>query len=472
MVTHYFDGIPHIPSSFHPCSGQRSESEPRQRGSTTIPRNAKERNRMPPISGLASIRRRPSLPSTGAVALVAMLTVGCRDDIDSNTDPFAYTPLDGNRPRGHDRHRWSDPDYAFGQVFGLEPGPDGLAIPFTGERRRVALDRRRSGWQAPSGRAGLKGPENSSFLIEMGFFGDSLWAWDFRAYRASYFDLDGKFLGSVSPPFEFGSREESPPRPQRPFRDGTFLGSGLALSHLVATGKLTETAVVRMNAQGEQLTLLWKNPHEPRDGLALMDDNGASGTFGSQPFGDDVRHTVSEEGLIVVERRAWTGEGEPVVTLTRIDLAGDTVFQRRIPYTPEPLPAERVDSAIRAIADSWYEDESGITKGALEARIREATYKPAYLPPVVAARVMGDGNIWLERYAPVESDTGERFNEWWILTIDGEPMARERGCRPSSGQVRRPGRSYGGRCATTWMSTIVVRYRLVKGGRGGIYGGV
>ena len=394
--------------------------------------------------------------------MVAMLTVGCRDDIDSNTDPFAYSPWTATGPEVTIGTVGGDPDYVFGQVFGLEPGPDGLVYSIhRGEAtiRRWTTDGLAAG---TVGRAG-EGPGEFQFLIEMGFFGDSLWAWDFRAYRASYFDLDGKFLGSVSPPFEFGSREESPPRPQRPFRDGTFLGSGLAFSHLVATGKLTETAVVRMNAQGEQLTLLWKNPHEPRDGLALMDDNGASGTFGSQPFGDDVRHTVSEEGLIVVERRAWTGEGEPVVTLTRIDLAGDTVFQRRIPYTPEPLPAERVDSAIRAIADSWYDDESGITKGALEARIREATYKPAYLPPVVAARVMGDGNIWLERYAPVESDTGERFNEWWILTIDGEPTARAR--LPVGLRVMHLDEEViWGTVSDDLDVDYIVRYRLVKGG--------
>ena len=177
-----------------------------------------------------------------------------------------------------------DPDYVFDQVFGLEPGPDGLVYSIhrgEGTIRRWTADGLAAG---TVGRAG-EGPGEFQFLLEMGFFGDSLWAWDLRAYRASYFDLDGEFLGSVSPPFEFGGMEESPPRPRRPFRDGTFLGSGLAMSHLVATGKLTETAVVRMNAQGEQLTLLWKNPHEPRDGLALMDDMESAAPSARSPSG-------------------------------------------------------------------------------------------------------------------------------------------------------------------------------------------
>ena len=389
-----------------------------------------------------------------------MSTAGCRDDIDSGADPFAYTPWTATGPEVRIGTVEGDPDYVFGPVFGLALGPDGLLYSY--HRGEAAIRR----WTAEGlaagtvGRAGA-GPGEFRFILDMGFFGDSLWAWDLYGSRASYFDLDGEFLGSASPPSDLGGMEGIPPRPMRPFRDGTFLGRELAASHLVATGELTETAVVRMNAQGEEHILLWKEPHEPRDGLALMDDDG--GTFGAQPFGDDVRHTVSEQGLIVVERRAWTGEGEPVVTLTRIDLAGDTLFRRRIPYTPEPLPAERVDSAIRAVTDMWYEEESGIAKDALEARIREATYKPAYLPPVEGARVMGDGNIWLQRYSPVRSDAGEWFSEWWILTIDGEPIARAR--VPAGLDVKYADEE------VVWGTErddldveYIVRYRLVRGG--------
>ena len=194
-----------------------------------------------------------------------------------------------------------------------------------------------------------------------------------------------------------------------------------------------------------------------------MNEDGFGGMFGSQPFNDAVTYTDFEDGLIVVERRAWTGEGEPVVTLTRIDLSGDTVFQRRIPYTPEPLPAERVDSAIRAITDAWHRPGSGDSKGALEARIREATYKPSYLAAVGGVSVREDGNIWLRRYSPVESDTGERFNEWWILTIDGDPMARAR--LPIGLRVMHVDQEViWGTVRDDLDVDYIVRYRLVKGG--------
>ncbi len=355
--------------------------------------------------------------------MAVTLAAACTDDSGSVADPFSHTPWTAAGPELRIGTVEGDPDYIFGPVFALEPGPDGMLYSLHFQEATV---RRWTPEGLPAGSVGRagEGPGEFERPVDMGFFGDSLWVWDMGAYRASYFDLGGEFVGSASPPVAFGSLEESPPRPSRPFRDGTFLGRQPAWSHLVATGELTETSVVRMDADGGNHTLLWNEPHEPRDGLALMDDNGVTGSFGRQPFGDGVRHTVFEAGLIVVERRAWTGEGEPVVTLTRIDLAGDTLFRRAIPYTPEPLPGERLDSAIRATTDAWHRDESGVTKDALEARIREATYKPAYLPAVGVARVMGDGNIWLERYSPVRSGTGEWLKEWWILDIDGEPKAR------------------------------------------------
>ncbi len=416
---------------------------------------------IPTITERTPITRRFSRALAAAVIAGAALASACRDDAGSGADPFPYAPWTATGPEVRIGVVEGDPDYVFGPVAGLEVGPDGLIYSRHGEGtiRRWTVDGQAAG---TVGRPG-EGPGEFQRLGGIGFFGDTLWAWDNRSYRASYFSLGGEFLGSVSPPVDFGSPEGIPPRPTQPFRDGTFLGTAPAHSYLVATGALTESPVARMDAEGNALTPLWTHHHEARDLLSLMDDDGVGGRFGDQPFYDAVVYTVFEDGLIVVERRAWTGEGEPVVTLTRIDLAGDTVFQRRIPYTPEPLPAERVDSAIRAIADSWHYPESGVPKGALEARIRAATYKPSYLATVGRVWVREDGNIWLERYAPVESDTGERFNEWWILSIDGEPTARAR--LPVGLRVMHLDEEViWGTVSDDLDVDYIVRFRLVKGG--------
>ena len=68
-----------------------------------------------------------------------------------------------------------------------------------------------------------RAPGEFQQAVRMGFSGDSLWVWDIDSYRVSYFDLEGEFLGSVSPAVDLGGRDENPARPDRPLRDGTTL---------------------------------------------------------------------------------------------------------------------------------------------------------------------------------------------------------------------------------------------------------
>ena len=85
-------------------------------------------------------------------------------------------------------------------------------------------------------------------------------------------------------------------------------------------GELTETEIVHMDSEGGTLANIWKHPREPRDGLALLNEDGVGGRFGRQPFGDGITYKGVDDGLVVLDRRAWTGEGESVFTLTRIRL--------------------------------------------------------------------------------------------------------------------------------------------------------
>lgn len=408
-----------------------------------------------------------------APVLAAILATACGRDADSDADPFegARWTVDGPEIR---IGSVDDPMYAFGPVVDLLPGPDGSLYSL---HQREGSIRRWSPDGTPSGLVGRggEGPGEFQRPWDMGFFGDSLWVWDLDGFHVSYFDLQGEFLGRVSPRVDIGGPEGSPPRPSRPFRDGTFLGREPAWSHEIATGELTETAFAHMGAEGGSLGTIWMQPHEPRDGLALLREDGG-GTFGPQAFGDGVAYRIDDDGLVVVERRAWTGEGEAVFTLTRIGLAGDTAFSVRVPYTPVPMAAERIDSAVVAVTESMYEFMSarqpGLARGALEQRIRDATYKPAHVPPVGGIMLDDDGNIWVRRFDPVELDPGEldtgeldpgeAFNEWWIMDPHGIPLART--LTPMGLRVRHIGND------VVWGTErddldvdYIVRYRLVKG---------
>jgi len=251
----------------------------------------------------------------------------------------------------------------------------------------------------------------------MGFFGDSLWVMDGDAYRVSYFDLDGAFLGSVTPRVVLGSVDGGsvpPPRPQRPLRDGTLLGESPAFSHLIATGEVTGTPVVHTDAAGATLARVWMRPQRTTYVLALLNEDGPGGSFGRQPFGDRPLSSMTDNGYLVVDRHAHEGEGPGILRLTLIGLAGDTLIDHATRYETERLPSSVVDSVADARGAGMHSFMSrrdpGLALGAVQARVREAMYAPSFLPPVDEMVIAHDGDIWLRR-----SSLGVEDREWWIF---------------------------------------------------------
>ena len=244
-----------------------------------------------------------------AVCAAAIIAGGCQTDAGSTPDPFAdnlWTLSEGELRIGS----VDDPDYIIGFVGGITLGPDGLLYTIewgVGSVRRWTPDGQPAG---TIGRRG-EGPGEFEQTSSLGFFGDSLWVWDAEAYRVSYFDLEGRFLGSVSPRFDIGSMDESPPRPNRPLRDGTFIGNSPMGGADIAEGTMKETPIVRLDADGNRLARIWAIPLEPRDVFSIT--SGDSQGFSNQPFGDGYLPSTGDNGVLVVERRAWTGEGEASV---------------------------------------------------------------------------------------------------------------------------------------------------------------
>ena len=392
------------------------------------------------------------------MTLASVAATGCGNCADSLADPFAGTPwtVDGPEVR---IGSLDDPDYIFGPVVGLVESPDGVLYSMHwGE----AVIRRWSPEGTPAGSLGREGEGPGEFqaVSGLGFFGDSLWVWDRRGYRVSYFDLDGALLGSVSPDVAMGTAEESPPRPTRPLRDGTFLGISPAWSHLIATGELTEAPYARLDRGGRTLATFWSMPYEQRDIFAIMADDGFGGTFTSQPFGDGFIPAPGRRGLLVLERRTWAGAGEASVIVSSIGFDGDTLFTASIPYEPVPLPAERFDSVVAAWAESWSERSGRFT--ANEAEIRAEMYRPSHLPAVNGIMEADDGSIWLRRFDPFHSQTGEPMTEWWVLDPGGAPVARA--LTPIGLTVRAiSANAVWGVEQDELDVEYIVRYRLMKG---------
>ncbi len=357
----------------------------------------------------------------GAVTAMTLLgVVACHPEAAERPDPFSADTL---RLEGPEIRIGAvdDPVYAFQTVTRLEVGPDGSVYTLHFNEPQVRRWYPGGTFAGTIGRQG-EGPGEFTTPGDLGFFGeDTLWVVDRRAYRVHFFTPDGEFLGSVNPRVELGDAQRNPPRPERPLRDGTWAGQAPAWSREIATGELSSSVVAHMDAEGRVLDEVWRQRFVPHDVLAILREDGG-GSYSRQPFGDSDLTAMTDEGLLVLHRRVWTGDGPAEARLTWISWQGDTVRTAAIPYTPVPLPSARVDSAVRAHTErmrAFLERVSrDMAEGAAEERIREAMYAPEYLPPARGMVVAEDGSVWVEHFDPEPEG-----RVWWILDPEGRPRA-------------------------------------------------
>jgi hypothetical protein len=371
----------------------------------------------------------------GLVALVGAISACADGSTDLTSDLPRWTPEPEIRIGAVD-----DPDYAFGRVMTLEVGSDGSI--YSLHRGETTIRRWTSDGRAAGGVGrGGEGPGEFTNPRDMGWHGDSLWVYDSRQYRISFFSPDGTYLASVTPRVDLGSRASSaagvfPARPNSLLGDGSILAITPGPSHEIVAGRLTRIAYVRTSAAGDPLDTLTTIPVGPTTVLGVLRDGG--GTFSSQPFGDDmlVDQTSDGMGLLLLERRAASEPSTPEFRLTRFDLAGDTVFSRGYRYEPIPLPRSRVDSASQAMAESLHAfvgEQTGTTLSQWEGWVGEAMYAPAHYPPISQMLMGRDGTVWLALNPP-PADTQPLANamsavggsEWLVLDEGGAPLARVR----------------------------------------------
>jgi hypothetical protein len=320
----------------------------------------------------------------------------------------------------------TDPDYSFDFVRDLAMSPTGVLHSIHNNEASV---RRWTPEGTPAGvvgRAG-EGPGEFSRPQILGFFGDSLWVMDTGAYRISYFDLDGSFLGSLTPTVDMSRDPDNPyasaARPVRPLRDGTLYGSAPAWSREIATGDITETRHAWMDAEGQELGTVWVQDYRTTDVRALLRE-GRGGSFMPQPFGDRPLTGFPPDGsLLVLNRRIPSGDAPAQVTVARIAMTGDTLSTFHVPYTPVVLPVEAVDSSVQevvgSLAELYERMNFGMSLAELEEALRAATFVPDHYPGVGKMVVADDGNIWLQHPVPVGGD-----HEWRVYSHEGDWLAR------------------------------------------------
>lgn len=274
------------------------------------------------------------------------------------------------------------------------------------------------------GREG-EGPGELLMPSGMGWHGSRLWVANWGSKRFTFFDV------------ESGEAKAVPFRPDVPptlYAGGWAPEAVLSNGHLVGSPHLSSMAITQGFVSHAE-RIVTDTAGVVRDTLAVLSAAGHTGEitaglaertwlFLLHPLPEDDMIAFAPDGseAVLVNRTSWEGSGPAVFDVTKIDHRGDTLFRRRIPYEPRPVPDGFYDQQV----EDDLERGRYVNARAYANALREFLEQRRYFPPVTRLRVGADGRTWL---AGPDVD-GERV---WLV-LDGTGSTR--------GQVRLPARSH------------------------------
>jgi hypothetical protein len=180
--------------------------------------------------------------------------------------------------------------------------------------------------------------------------------------------------------------------------DGSVACFSPSFTSPVVSGQVTHETWLRASRAGELLDTLIVQPLAGRYASVEL-PGGNQPSFGHPAAWSDlmaIRPDGSE--LLAVDRSAAEAGPGPVVLLFRINLAGDTIQIRQMPYEPVPLSSEWIDSLAMDFGKRRA-DQSNVPADRLASEYRNQVQWPDHHPAVSSVIVAPDGTVWLRREA-------------------------------------------------------------------------
>lgn len=312
------------------------------------------------------------------------------------------------------------------RIGSLEDGPDALvrvgALAVTGDGR-VLVTQSQDGQvrvyspdgslEARIGQSG-EGPGEFQVVSQVGRMGDTVWVTDSRSRRTSWFDAGGELLRDerypeVAPPAE-GHRADY----VRPLADGRAIAltSAEFQSDLEGTDHRFPLLVTARDGS-DPVTVGTRNLQHERAMLV----SGSAGAFTSiqvftQRWSDHTLWANAPDGtsIVIVERPVASTPDSASYRVTRVGLAGDTVFSTAVRYRPLALAAAERDSLVRRYTQNGDMSESDL---------RNVLFLPDLHPPATEVFVGLDGATWIARERP----DGASEITWDVVGPDGAHVA-------------------------------------------------
>jgi hypothetical protein len=264
------------------------------------------------------------------------------------------------------------------------------------------------------GRAG-QGPGEFENVNRAGWIGDTIWVMDAMQRRLTFVSPRLTFMRSVS-------MIQARPLPADAARvpvmsfinvnavypDGSVLASTQpSVEGLLATPGAVTSAYSHIAPDGVIRRIVARLPE---DGGSVNIKTADGGVYGaSTPFyASTLRDDASDGSRIAFVSTAMSGRDANTFGVTVIGAKGDTIFSRRYPFTPVPLPRAAYDSVLDLrLARAMIPEQ--------RAALRSFSRPPAY-PPLSLVLVGRDGTIW------IRLRTVSQGRPWLVLDPKGEPI--------------------------------------------------
>lgn len=349
--------------------------------------------------------------ATATLVVLSVTSLACGDTTDQagtgESQPPARWTLEQDLRIGS-----LDGEDALSQVGRIALGPDGRIFVSLSQERRVVVFTPDG---ARAGSVGREGEGPGEFLAPsyLDFVGDTLWVYDARLGRISFFDAVGEHVGDQRVPEVDGLVEDE----RATF--GTLLADGRALM-VTSAGFASEregtdhpfplVVVPRQGGAPDTLATRY-TAHDRAMFITGTPDNITSIDVLRQVFSDVTAWTATPDGraLVLVDRRPAEGPGPTTWRLTRVGIEGDTAFSVEVPYEPVPVDPARVDSIVARLGGGRRS----------ESEIRDILFLPDFLPPVSDVVAAEDGTIWV-----AGEDRPEHPVAWDVFDAAGRLLAR------------------------------------------------
>lgn len=314
-----------------------------------------------------------------------------------------------------------DGDRALTDVSGLAVTRSGLLLVGQPQARTIAVFR--NGRQVRTiGRAG-RGPGEFRSIAHVGTVNGLIYGYDPNQLRLVVFDTGGTHVKTWSSiQVDFGPHLV-PNAPAHVMGDGTLLVVPTFVN--IQESAIESIPVARVSSRGELIKFIarldWKGPGSAHVNARTRGGRVAN-LFVPQRVSFNSLFAVDPTGLfsVVVDRAIPDPTGETTFRVIKIDLDGDTVFDRSYKYELKPISdadwrAATAEQRSR-LEKLWSSPVLNVPQRELSRALDEAFRKPAFQPGVEEVLIGTDGRIWLKA-----GSIGSRASRWLSINGDGTP---------------------------------------------------